>query len=286
MKHWIFALFKAFCVLLPLWCGVSYAKGSTTEPVSPLVRVPDGRMVAPDIARILNRGELVVALLDKDTPPFVMVKDGVISGVDISLVRQVAAELKVPVRFDRSAKTYDEVVQLVAEGRADLGVSKLARTLKRAQSVQFSTPYLLLDHSLLVNRVAFAKMTNDQSAVQVVRNFKGTIGVLAGSAWEEFARRNFSRAKVVPFATWNQAVEAVKRGEVVAAYRDAIEVRMVMLSDPSLALTLRTVSFTDLNSVLCMMVGPRDSMLLSFVNEIVARQIEPVTLNALLKQLQ
>jgi hypothetical protein len=51
-------------------------------------------------------------------------------------------------------------------------------------------------------------------------------------------------------------------------------------------LTLRTVSFTDLNSVLCMMVGPRDSMLLSFVNEIVARQIEPVTLNALLKQLQ
>lgn len=286
MKRWIFALVKAFCLLLPLWCGVSFAKGGTPEPASHLVRVPDGRMVAPDIARILNRGELVVALLDKDTPPFVMVKDGVVSGVDISLVRQVAAELKVTVRFDRSAKTYDEVVQLVAEGRADLGVSKLARTLKRAQSVQFSTPYLLLDHALLVNRVAFAKLANDQTAVQAVRNFTGSIGVLAGSAWEEFARRNFARAKVVPFVTWNLAVEAVKRGEIVAAYRDAIEVRTVMLSDPSLALTLRTVSFTDLNSVLCIMVGPRDSMLLSFVNEIVTRQTEPVTLNALLKQLQ
>jgi polar amino acid transport system substrate-binding protein len=285
VKPWFLVWLKAFCVVLPLWCGFSFAKTPSPEPAPQLVQVPDGRMVAPDIARILNRGELVVALLDRDTPPFVVVKDGVISGVDISLVRQVAAELKVPVRFDRSAKTYDEVVQMVALGRTDLGVSKLARTLKRAQSVQFSTPYLLLDHALLVNRLAFAKLAYDQSVTQAVRNFTGSIGVLAGSAWEEFARRNFARAQVVPFSSWTLAVEAVKRGEIVAAYRDAIEVRKVMLADPSLALTMRTVSFTDLNSVLCIMVGPRDNMLLAFVNEIVTNQTEPVTLNALLKQL-
>lgn len=288
MKPGLLAALKALCLLLPLWCASAAAATpkAAPEPGNPLVRVADGRMLAPDIARIINRGELIVAVLDKNTPPFVQEKNGELTGVDIKLVRQVSAELKVPIRFDRSAKTYDEVVQLVATGHADLGVSKLARTLKRAQSVQFSDPYMRLEHSLLVNRLAFANVARDQSVSQTVRNFTGTIGVLAGSAWEEFARRNFTRATVVPYPSWPKAVDAAKRGEVVAAYRDAIEVRTIMKADPSLALTMRTVSFTDLQSVLCVMVGSRDNMLLAFVNEIVANQTEVPTVSSLLQQMQ
>lgn len=252
---------------------------------SGLVRVPDGRMVAPDIARIVLRGELIVAILDKNTPPFVYEKEGVLKGVDIELVKRVGLELKVPVRFDRSAKTYDEVVQLVASGQADLGVSKLARTLKRAQTVLFSDPYIRLEHSLLVNRLAFAAMAGEQAATQAVRNFNGSIGVLAGSAWEEFARRNFVKAKVVPYKTWLMAVEAVKKGEVTAAYRDATEVRTVISADPSLSLTLRSVTFSDLESLLCVMVGSRDYLLRDFVNEIVSTQSVKLTVNDLLKQM-
>jgi len=291
MKSGVFSAMRALCLLLPIWCAAALAATppaapkAQAAPVSPLVRVSDGRMLAPDIARIINRHELIVAVLERDTPPFVYAKDGELAGVDIALMRQVAKELQVPIRFDRSAKTYDEVVQQVASGQADLGVSKLARTLKRAQSVQFSDPYMRLEHSLLVNRLAFANVAREQSVSQAVRNFTGTIGVLAGSAWEEFARRNFVYAKVVPYATWPKAVEAAKRGEVVAAYRDAIEVRTIMKADPSLALTMRTVSFSDLQSVLCVMVGSRDNMLLAFVNEIVANQTEVPTVSALLQHM-
>jgi ABC-type amino acid transport substrate-binding protein len=272
-----------------VWIMATLSHAQVNGPVpsgSPLVRVPDGRLLAPDIARIVLRGELIVAILNKDTPPFVHEKDGVLSGVDIDLIRKIAKELMVPVRFDRSARTYDEVAQLVANGQADLGVSKLARTLKRAQSVLFSTPYMHLDHALLINRLAFAHVAREQSVTQAVRNFTGTIGVLAGSAWEEFARRNFVKATMVPFARWSDAVDAVKRGQVAAAYRDAMEVRAIMRSDPSLALTLRTVSFTDLQSILCVMVGSRDQVLLSFVNEVVANQTERLTVSKLLKLLK
>lgn len=274
-------------MLVSIVATLSHAQANGPVPSgSPLVRVPDGRMLAPDIARIVLRGELIVALLNKDTPPFVQEKDGVLSGVDISLVQQIGKELMVPVHFDRSAKTYDEVVQLVATGHADLGVSKLARTLKRAQSVLFSTPYMHLDHALLINRLAFAHVAREQSVTQAVRNFTGTIGVLAGSAWEEFARRNFVKATVVPFARWSDAVGAVKTGQVATAYRDAMEVRAIMQSDPGLALTLRTVSFTDLQSILCVMVGSRDQVLLSFVNEVVASQTERLSVSKLLKLLK
>jgi ABC-type amino acid transport substrate-binding protein len=251
-----------------------------------LVRMPDGRLFAPELARIVLRGELVVAVLSRDTPPFVYEVEGKLMGVDIELVQQVSAELKVPIRFDRSAKTHDEVVEMVATGRADLGVSKLARTLKRAKYVLFSEPYMRLEHSLLINRLAFAGIARDQPVTQAVRNFNGTIAVLAGSAWEEFARRNFTKATVVAYPTWAKSVDAVKKGEVVAAYRDAIEVRTIMQSDPTLALTLRTVSFSDLESVLCVMIGPRDFVLQSFVNEIIASQSEKLTVSGLLKKMK
>jgi ABC-type amino acid transport substrate-binding protein len=251
-----------------------------------LVRMSDGRLFAPELARIVIRGELVVAVLSRDTPPFVYEMDGKLMGVDIDLVRQVGEELKVPIRFDRSAKTHDEVVEMVAMGRADLGVSKLARTLKRAKYVLFSEPYMRLEHSLLINRLAFAGIARDQPVSQAVRNFNGTIAVLGGSAWQEFARRNFTKATIVPYSTWAKAVDAVKKGEVVAAYRDAIEVRTIMQSDPTLALTLRTVSFSDLESVLCVMVGPRNFVLQSFVNEIIASQSEKLTVSGLLKKIK
>ena len=74
---------------------------------------------------------------------------------------------------------------------------------------------------------------------------------------------------MVRFPTWTEAVEAAKKGEVVVAYRDAIEVRMIMKAEPSLAMTMRTVSFNDLHSVLCVMAGGQNHLLLSFVNEAV-----------------
>lgn len=261
------------------------ASAQTAAPQSPLVRVADGRWVVPELARIINRGALIVALHAKDTPPFVYEKDGILAGVDIELVQRIGDHLKVPLQFDRSAKTYDEVAQKVAVGQADVGVSKLARTLKRAESMLFSDPYMRLEHSLLINRLAFAGMARNQAVAQALRNFNGTIGVLAGSAWEEFARRNFAYATVVPFPTWSKAVEAVKKGKVVAAYRDGMEVRAVMAEDSQLALTLRTVSFTDLASMLCVVVGSRDVVLRSLINEIVANQKEPPTVDKLLKRM-
>jgi ABC-type amino acid transport substrate-binding protein len=253
---------------------------------SNLVRVPDGRMLAPDIARIIIRGELVVAILKNNTPPFVDEKNGRLVGVDIDIVERVGRELKVPVRYDRSSNTYDEVTELVAAGKADLGVSKLARTLKRAQSVLFSTPYMNLEHALLMNRLGFAEMAEKKTVAAAVKTFDGKIGVLAGSAWVEFAKRNFPKAVVVPYPTWPEAVNAAKTGQVVAAYRDAVEVRKIMLTDPTLAITLRTVTFNDLHSLLCVMVGSRDTVLLSFVNEIVAGQTVKLTSSELINKMK
>src|ERR1700677_1456043 len=102
-----------------------------------LVRMPDGRLLAPEFARIVSRGELVVAVLGVDQPPFFEQHEGVLSGIDIDIAKELAAKLGVKVSFNRGANTFDAVVDLLASGQADLAVSKLSRTLSRAEIISF-----------------------------------------------------------------------------------------------------------------------------------------------------
>ena len=262
------------------------AAAAAPARISPLVKVPDGRMLAPDIARVVSQGELVVAMLAIDNPPFFSVKNGALVGTDVDLARRIAAALAVPVRFDRSATTFDAVAETVASGQADLGISRMARTLKRSQVVQFSDTYMRLGHALLINRVRFAALAGDQPLPQVIRNFSGRIGVIADSSWEEFGKRNFPHATLVRYKTWAEVVKAAKAGEVVAAYRDELEVMQIVRSDPSLALSLRTVTFDDLESPLRVMVGIRDTTMLAFVNEVIAQWPDKPTVSSVLKSIK
>ncbi len=294
--HQFAVLLAALCLSLCLG-GAAWAQGGQKARAaassaaaeadrSPLVKVADGRQLAPDIARIVTRGELVVAMLATDNPPFFSVKNGDLVGTDVDLARLIGKELGVPVRFDRSPRTFDGVADTVAVGQADLGISRLARTLKRGQSVHFSVAYMRLGHALLINRIRFAEIAGDRPLPQVIRHFTGAIGVIANSSWEEFGRRNFPKAKLVSYPTWSDAVNAAKKGEVVAAYRDELEVMQILNNDPSLALTLRTVTFNDLESPLSIMVGIRDLTLLSFVNELIAQRADKPTASSVLKAIK
>ena len=283
----VLLLCMALCLGGIAWAQTgARARASGDAGNSPLVQVADGRMLAPDIARIVNHGELVVSMLAADNPPFFSTQKGQLVGTDVDLARLIGKELGVPVRFDRSPKTFDGVAEMVANSQADLGISRLARTLKRGQMVHFSNSYMRLGHALLINRVRFAEMAGDQPLPQVVRNFTGSIGVIANSSWEEFGRRNFPQAKLVSYPTWQEAVNAAIKGEVVAAYRDELEIMQIVNSDPSLALSLRTVTFNDLESPLSIMVGIRDLTLLSFVNEVIAQRAEKPTVSSVLKSIK
>ncbi|WP_085316762.1 ABC transporter substrate-binding protein [Derxia lacustris] len=233
-----------------------------------LVRVADGRLLAPDIARIVERGELVVAMLGSDMPPFFEERDGQLVGLEVDMANDLARELKVArVRFDRSAKTFNEVVDVVARHEADLGISKLSRTLARAQVIRFSEPYLRLNHALVLNRVAFARLALDRPLTSVVRDFNGSLGVIGKSSFADYATRNFTRAKLQPYPSWDEVVAAVRKGEVVGAYRDEFEIKRLLRADPTASLTLRTVTLKDLEDTLGIAVNMQDPVLLAFVNQ-------------------
>ncbi len=252
------------------------------NPVSQLVQMPDGRLLTPSIARIVNRGELIVAMLGVDTPPFFYVKNGELVGLDVSLAQAIAKELKVNVRFDRSARTFNEVVDVVARQEADLAISKISRTLARAQMINFTDPYLRLHHAFILNRVKFAELARNRPLPVVIRAFKGSIGVIADSSFSGYATKNFPLSELREFASWNDVLQALHKGEIMAAYRDEFEVKRILKNDPTASLTLRTVTFKDLEDTLSIAVSIENPTLLAYVNQFLSENPEKLTIDKVL----
>ncbi|MBC5764494.1 substrate-binding periplasmic protein [Ramlibacter albus] len=277
---------RHFCAAALALVAGGAARAAQDGSATGLVRAPSGAWVAPDIARVLRRGELVVAMLAVDSPPFFQVREGRLVGTDVRMAERLAAEMSVPVRIVRTARTFDEVIQQVARSEADMGISKLSRTLARSQAVRFSDPYLRLQHALILNRLEFAKYANDVPLVDVLRSYAGTLGVIANSSFAGYAPRNFPKAKIVSFPNWEEAVEGVKRGRVTALYRDEFEVRRIVVSDPALALTLRVVTLRDLEDTLGIALGWRDTALLALANQFLSQPGERLTVDKALAELK
>jgi ABC-type amino acid transport substrate-binding protein len=275
--RWLLAFVLACGALL-----TASMAAAATEAATPTIPAPDGRRLAPDFARIVSRGQLVVAMLDTDTPPFFFEKNGQLGGLEVDLARAIAKELGVPVRFDRSARTFNEVVDVVAAGKADLGISKLSRTLARMQRIRFSNPYLSLGHGLILNRLKFTEFAGDRPLPDAIRDYRGTLGVIAGSSFNDYAKRNFPNATLKLYANWPEVIAAVERGEIIAAYRDEFEIKRILRKDPAMALKFHSVTFKDLNDTLGIAVGFGNPNLLAFVNEFLALSSEKLTVKKVL----
>ncbi|NEQ50594.1 MAG: transporter substrate-binding domain-containing protein [Leptolyngbya sp. SIO3F4] len=224
--------------------------------------------MSPDIQRILDRGTLVVAVLGTDNPPFFMSDAGNLEGLDIKIAQGLADALGVDLEFNRSAETFNEVVDKVYQLEADIAISKLSRTLSRAKRVRFSRPYVTMRQGLLANRLQLAaQQTQGNQLIEAIRNFNGDVGVIEGSSYVGFIKQKFPKATIQEYPTWDDIVEAVVNGDVQAAYRDELEVKKVILKNPDAALRLQTIALTDTQDQIAMALPWDSQNLKDFVDQ-------------------
>jgi ABC-type amino acid transport substrate-binding protein len=221
---------------------------------------------ARDLSAIKSSGTLIVAIPDVRTPPFFFDDHGELKGLDIDLAKSIAESLGVRISFNRDAKSFNDAVQLVAAGRADMAAAKISRTLARAQTVLFTEPYIVLPHALLVNRLRFAEIARGKPVAEVLQHFNGTLGVIAKSSFVGFARNNFPQASIVEFDDWDAAVDAVSKGKITAAYRDAFEIKRMFKIKPDLVLTVRSVLIDDITDNISIAVGANSFHLQNYLN--------------------
>jgi ABC-type amino acid transport substrate-binding protein len=226
----------------------------------------------PDIQRIKDRGVFVVAMTATDQPPFYYVDgDGALAGLDVDIATAIAASLGVKVAFNRDAKSFGDLIPIVAGGQADAAISRLSRTVARAQTVGFTAPYITFHQALILNRLELARRApTNESIVDLIEDMTGRIGVIADSSYVTLARRSFPRATVVQYPAWEQAVEAVFAGEILAAYRDEMEIKKIIRSRPDASLKVKTAVLKDTEDNIAIAVAWQNTHLLYYLDLVLA----------------
>jgi polar amino acid transport system substrate-binding protein len=220
-----------------------------------------------DLQSIVDAKVLRVAVTRFDLPSFhVRGPNGRLLGPEIEMAQQIGRALDVRVEFLDQAESFDRVVDFVALGRADIGVSKLSQTYYRLKRVRFSQPYVTLRHALLFNRATIARTAAGRPPAAVLQKFKGRIGVIGGSAYVDFASRNFPEATVWEARNWNEAIANLLSGRVDAVYRDEFEIRRVLKNRPALNVRFGAAAIIDQKAFLSVAICDTCSKLQEFIN--------------------
>lgn len=226
--------------------------------------------IPPDLERIIKQGKLTVALYKYDIPPFFMKdKQGQLVGYDISIANDLGKRLGIPVVFDREASSYDEVIDRVATGKADIGISLLSQTLPRALKVSFSKPYLVLDKILIVNRLKAAQLEIETDPLKQLARLNDKsikLAVLANSSYVEFAKQRFPNATLVPYNHIADAVTDLESGKIFGIFFDKLQIQNLLSKNPEAALYFKTLTFQGETDPIAIAVPWRDIYLLNWIN--------------------
>lgn len=215
---------------------------------------------------VVSDNKLRIAMPAFASDPFFPADGSGDKGVDMDLARGIAAELGVKPVFDRSAVTFDAMVQKLTSGEADVAIGKLSRTLQRGRSILYSRPYAMLHQGLLANRVNLARIAQGKPPEQIIRDFSGDLGVIEGSSFATYAATTFPHAQVHHFAGWNTLVDAIRNGTVDLAYRDDFEIKKLMVDDPSMTVVARSITLTDKVDTIAVGIMPDNPHLAAFVD--------------------
>jgi ABC-type amino acid transport substrate-binding protein len=228
----------------------------------------DTSLYPKEIQTIIDRRKIVFAMTRADQKPFFYGDEpsGILIGLDVELAYEIANLLGVQAVFNRDAGSFDEVVMKVVNKEADIALSKLSRTMRRAEMVRYTVPYITFRQGLLINRLELAKVTTEKNLPGFVKNFRGRLGVIENSSYASYAAVNFPAADIRAFPSWTEAVDALFAGEILAAYRDEGEILIANTLREDSSILMKMVFLTDQQDPIAMAVASDAPLLQEWLN--------------------
>jgi polar amino acid transport system substrate-binding protein len=185
---------------------------------------------AGEIERIMNKGELRVSL-NKGYPPFCIIENNKIQGLDVDLAKLIADYLGVKVKFIMPPLYKEQITKLLA-GESDIIIAAMTRTVERGLKVAFTDPYFEVSQAALADRDMVAAQTNSYFGLVDIPGIR--IGVKADTTIERFARELFPADAIKTYPDHPQAVDALLKGEVDATVHDSPFVQIWARTHPNL----------------------------------------------------
>lgn len=164
--------------------------------------------------KIVQKGELTVALEPGYMPFEMKDKKGRIIGYDIDIAKAMAKAMGVKLKIEETA--FDGIIAGLLTNKYDIIISGMTITQQRNLKVNFSDPYIVVGQTMLLNK----KFASQIKKSKDLDNEKYTVTAVLGQTGEIAARKFFKNAKVVTFETESEAVSEVLNGRAAAFIND------------------------------------------------------------------
>jgi ABC-type amino acid transport substrate-binding protein len=150
-----------------------------------------------------------------DYRPLVFKENGKIVGIEADFAENLSKELGIAVDFVEVPWT--DLIPALREHRIDVIMSGMSVTDERSELVSFADPYMQVGQMALIRRQDVDRL-RDPAAMQAegVR-----VGVQEKTTGEAFAHSKLKRAKVVAFASIEEAIQALRKGDLDFVVHDA-----------------------------------------------------------------
>jgi proton glutamate symport protein len=227
------------------------------------------------LKKIQEQGTLRIGIMEMPVPPFVFEKNGILSGYDVDICRNMAASLGVRPIFIKVKGSFDEVIQAISAGEVDIGMCELSKTAKRSKTVYYSHTYFVAQNNIIVNRLTMAR-AGIQLGVLNNTGFEGLkaqfskpefkIATLSHSSFIPLVDTLFPAAHKIPFTSWEEVLSSVSSGEADVGVLSASSYAIMVNSRAELFYKIANLELTA-SDPLAIAVCPKNPDLLGWIND-------------------
>lgn len=145
--------------------------------------------------------------------------DGSLQGFEVDLAHALCAQMQVDCTI--AQQQWDGMIPNLMDGKYDAIIASMSITNERKRMIAFSEPYYNTPAVLVAKNGTRIVLGDDGNPT--AGSFKGlTIGVQSTTIHEYFAARHFSGARLVHYATSEEADEALLAGQIDARFDDIL----------------------------------------------------------------
>lgn len=238
----------------------------------------------PSIKKILEKDTLTVGMIHDDRAPFFYyTDDGSMDGLDVEIALGIANSLGVELDIKRSAESQHELFEGLAENKYDMVLSKFSMTPERAMAVSFSTPYVTLKYSFLVNKKIASEYNVSDYPFDYMNQMGALIGVIEGTSYENYILKNFPDADICLYSDASSLIDAVIKGNIFAAVYDEITFVKELMRNHEISLYASIYTIEDLRDYICVAVPYGYDDLLECINAYLMVNCYSYTLDDLIR---
>jgi polar amino acid transport system substrate-binding protein len=188
----------------------------------PLFRHVDPGRPLPDLKSV----ESLRIAVDEDFPPFSYKEQtGALNGFNVAIANAICQDLRLTCEF--SARPWDDLMPALERGEVDAVIAGINVTAGAVETADFTGAYY---RSL----GRFAVRTQNPIVNADMRALAGKrIGVVKATAHEAWINEYFPRSNIRPFATAEEALEALRSGVVDTFFGDALQIMFWLTGNAS-----------------------------------------------------